>query len=141
MKQINLFKCGKYQSVLIQHLRNYAKSVRYKPKKYSIVFNITFPITFSKDWESVIGLEVHAQINSKTKLFSGAATSFAAPVNRNVALFDCAIPGSLPVLNKYCVEAGVMTALALNCRINTVSRFDRKHYFYADMPVRHNIIN
>lgn len=57
------------------------------------------------------------------------------PVNKNVSLFDCATPGTLPVLNKRCVEAGVLTALALDCKINAISTFDRKHYFYADLPV------
>jgi aspartyl-tRNA(Asn)/glutamyl-tRNA(Gln) amidotransferase subunit B len=86
-------------------------------------------------WTSVVGLEVHAQINTVSKLFSGASTNFSSPVNTNVSLFDCAIPGTLPVLNKKCVEYGVLTALALNCQISPVSMFDRKHYFYADMPV------
>ncbi|KAF7273522.1 hypothetical protein GWI33_013765 [Rhynchophorus ferrugineus] len=90
-------------------------------------------------WKSVVGLEVHAQIQSKSKLFSGAPTKFSAPINSNVCLFDMAIPGTLPVLNKYCVEAGVLTALALNCQINPVSYFDRKHYFYADMPAGYQI--
>lgn len=89
----------------------------------------------SKKWNTVVGLEVHAQINTASKLFSGASTKFSSPVNTNVALFDCAIPGTLPVLNKKCVEYGVLTALALNCRVNPVSTFDRKHYFYADIPV------
>lgn len=80
-------------------------------------------------------MEVHAQINAHSKLFSGAATNFVTPVNRNVSLFDCGLPGTLPVLNKRCVEAAVLTALALNCKINAVSRFDRKHYFYSDLPV------
>ncbi|CAG9822146.1 unnamed protein product [Phaedon cochleariae] len=93
----------------------------------------------SHSWQSVIGLEVHAQINSKSKLFSGADTSFSSPVNDNVSLFDCSIPGTLPVLNKKCVESGVLTALALNCRINPVSCFDRKHYFYADLPAGYQI--
>lgn len=83
----------------------------------------------------MVGLEVHAQINSVSKLFSGASTKFSSPVNTNVSLFDCAMPGTLPVLNRRCVEAGVLTALALNCYVNPVSSFDRKHYFYADMPV------
>lgn len=91
--------------------------------------------TFSNKWESVVGLEVHAQINSVSKLFSGASTKFSSPVNTNVSLFDSAIPGTLPVLNRRCVEAGVLTALSLNCYVNPVSSFDRKHYFYADMPV------
>ncbi|GJQ82714.1 hypothetical protein Trydic_g19724 [Trypoxylus dichotomus] len=90
-------------------------------------------------WQSVIGLEVHAQISSASKLFSGSSTEFNSPVNTNVSLFDSAIPGTLPVLNKRCVEAGVRTALALNCRINPVSYFDRKHYFYADLPAGYQI--
>lgn len=88
-----------------------------------------------KDWNSVVGLEVHAQIQTISKLFSGAGTKFAAPINSQVSLFDCAIPGTLPVLNGQSVRAAVLTALALNCKINPVSEFDRKHYFYADMPV------
>ena len=83
----------------------------------------------------MVGLEVHAQIQTKSKLFSGASTKFAAPINSHVSLFDCAIPGTLPILNKQSVKAAVLTALALNCKINPVSEFDRKHYFYADMPV------
>ncbi|KAJ3636078.1 hypothetical protein MTP99_008918 [Tenebrio molitor] len=98
---------------------------------------------FAKDsrtkWTSVVGLEVHAQINTVSKLFSGASTNFSSPVNTNVSLFDCAIPGTLPVLNKKCVEYGVLTALALNCQISPVSMFDRKHYFYADMPAGYQI--
>ncbi|KAI4467067.1 glutamyl-trna gln amidotransferase [Holotrichia oblita] len=90
-------------------------------------------------WQSVVGLEVHAQISSASKLFSGSSTEFASPVNTNVSLFDSAVPGTLPVLNKKCVEAGVMTALALNCRVNPVSYFDRKHYFYADLPAGYQI--
>ncbi|KAJ8967074.1 hypothetical protein NQ317_018655 [Molorchus minor] len=93
----------------------------------------------SDKWKSVVGLEVHAQIMSESKLFSGASTKFSSPVNNNVSLFDCSIPGTLPVLNKRCVEAGVLTALALNCHVNPVSWFDRKHYFYADMPTGYQI--
>lgn len=80
-------------------------------------------------------MEIHAQINAQSKLFSGASTNFTTPVNRNVSLLDAGLPGTLPVLNKRCVEAAVLTALALNCKINAVSRFDRKHYFYSDLPV------
>ncbi|CAG9860987.1 unnamed protein product [Phyllotreta striolata] len=90
-------------------------------------------------WKSVVGLEVHAQIKSISKLFSGASTKFSAPVNTNVCLFDSGIPGTLPVLNKRCVEAAVLTALTLNCRVNPVSYFDRKHYFYADLPLGYQI--
>lgn len=104
--------------------------------EYIIILNIYFKkFSFRNKWKSVVGLEVHAQIQSNSKLFSGSSTNFASPVNNNVSLFDSAIPGTLPVLNKRCVEAGVLTALAVNCRINPVSMFDRKHYFYADLPV------
>lgn len=84
----------------------------------------------------MVGLEIHAQINTNSKLFSGSSVSFATPANSQVSLFDCAYPGTLPVLNKKSIEAALYTALALNCNINMVSEFDRKHYFYADMPVR-----
>jgi len=90
-------------------------------------------------WESVIGLEVHAQINANSKMFSSAPTSFNAPVNSNVSYFDAAIPGTLPALNRRCVEAGVVTSLALGLDINMVSYFDRKHYYYADLPAGYQI--
>ncbi|XP_059470044.1 glutamyl-tRNA(Gln) amidotransferase subunit B, mitochondrial [Neocloeon triangulifer] len=91
------------------------------------------------EWKGVVGLEIHAQISTKSKLFSRAGTEFACPVNNNVALFDAAIPGTLPVINRGCVESAVMTALALECEINPASTFDRKHYFYADMPAGYQI--
>ncbi|CAJ1052514.1 glutamyl-tRNA(Gln) amidotransferase subunit B%2C mitochondrial [Xyrichtys novacula] len=87
----------------------------------------------------VVGLEIHAQINSNTKLFSGSAVCFSAPPNSLVSSFDASLPGTLPVLNKRCVEAAVMTGLALNCTINKKSLFDRKHYFYADLPAGYQI--
>lgn len=87
-----------------------------------------------RKWKSVVGLEVHAQISSASKLFSGSGTAFGAPLNTGVAYFDASIPGTLPVLNRKCVESGIKTALALGCRVNEVSMFDRKHYFYADLP-------
>ncbi|XP_055530131.1 glutamyl-tRNA(Gln) amidotransferase subunit B, mitochondrial [Wyeomyia smithii] len=93
----------------------------------------------SKDWKSVIGLEIHAQIQSKSKLFSGAEVTFGAASNSCVSLFDAAIPGTLPVLNRACVEQGVRTALALGCTVSPVSMFDRKHYFYADLPAGYQI--
>lgn len=93
----------------------------------------------SQKWKGVIGLEIHAQINTESKLFSGAEKNFGSPTNSNVSLFDAAFPGTLPVLNKECVEAGVLTALALRCNINKVSKFDRKHYFYADLPAGYQI--
>ncbi|XP_043287532.1 glutamyl-tRNA(Gln) amidotransferase subunit B, mitochondrial [Venturia canescens] len=90
-------------------------------------------------WNSVVGLEIHAQINAESKLFSGASTNFGMPINSCVSLFDCATPGTLPVLNRRCVEAGVLTALALSCNLNEISLFDRKHYFYADLPAGYQI--
>lgn len=93
----------------------------------------------AKEWKTVVGLEVHAQISSNSKLFSGAQTEFGALVNNCVSPFDAAIPGTLPVLNRRCVEAAVLTAIALDCTINKVSTFDRKHYFYADLPAGYQI--
>ncbi|KFD71227.1 hypothetical protein M514_04929 [Trichuris suis] len=90
-------------------------------------------------WQAVIGLEIHAQINSRTKLFSSALCSYDAPPNTMVAPLDYAAPGSMPVLNRRCVEAAVQTAIALNCSIAHVSTFDRKHYFYADQPAGYQI--
>ncbi|KAJ8000651.1 hypothetical protein DPEC_G00182580 [Dallia pectoralis] len=87
----------------------------------------------------VVGLEVHAQIHSITKLFSGSQVRFQAPPNSLVSFFDASLPGTLPVLNIRCVEAAVMTGLALNCDINRKSLFDRKHYFYADLPAGYQI--
>ncbi|CAL1267446.1 unnamed protein product [Larinioides sclopetarius] len=93
---------------------------------------------FSK-YEGVVGLEVHAQINSKSKLFSNSPAEFGAPTNTKVSFFDAAFPGTLPVLNKSCVEAGILTALACNCTVNKMSTFDRKHYFYPDLPAGYQI--
>ena len=90
-------------------------------------------------WEMVIGLEIHAQISSKSKLFSGASATFGAQVNSNVSLVDAAMPGMLPVINEYCVEQAVKTGLALNAQINNISVFDRKNYFYADLPQGYQI--
>src|SRR5512133_1649607 len=92
------------------------------------------------EWEVVIGLEVHAQITaSKAKLFSGAATAFGAEPNTQVSLVDAAMPGMLPVPNKECIRQAVRTGMALDARINPVSRFDRKNYFYADLPQGYQI--
>jgi len=90
-------------------------------------------------WEIVVGLEVHAQVISKAKLFSGAATDFGAPPNSQVSFVDAAFPGMLPVINRECVAQAVRTGLGLNARINLVSRFDRKNYFYADLPAGYQI--
>ncbi|KAF0299679.1 Glutamyl-tRNA(Gln) amidotransferase subunit B, mitochondrial [Amphibalanus amphitrite] len=104
-----------------------------------MICGTTAPLPREAAWEPVIGLEVHAQVAARTKLFSAAVCEFAAPVNSRVQLVDAAFPGTLPVLNERCVEAGILTALALGMRVNTVSTFDRKHYFYADMPAGYQI--
>ena len=91
------------------------------------------------EWEVVIGLEVHAQITSHAKLFSGAATEFGAEPNTQVSLIDAAMPGMLPVLNGECVRQAVRTGMAINAQINPWSRFDRKNYFYADLPQGYQI--
>ncbi|WP_085908589.1 Asp-tRNA(Asn)/Glu-tRNA(Gln) amidotransferase subunit GatB [Kiloniella majae] len=91
------------------------------------------------EWEVVIGLEVHAQVISKSKLFSGAATAFGADPNHHVSLVDAAMPGMLPVLNKEVVEQGVRTGLGLRAQINLKSVFERKNYFYADLPQGYQI--
>ena len=91
------------------------------------------------DWELVIGMEVHAQISSNAKLFSGASTKFGAEPNANVAFVDAAMPGMLPVINEYCVEQAVRTGLGLKAQINLTSAFDRKNYFYPDLPQGYQI--
>ncbi len=91
------------------------------------------------DWEIVLGLEIHAQVASQAKLFSGASTQFGAEPNHNVSLVDAAMPGMLPVINEFCVEQAVRTGLGLNAQINKVSRFDRKNYFYPDLPQGYQI--
>jgi len=90
-------------------------------------------------WEVVVGLEVHAQVISRAKLFSGAATDFGAPPNSQVSFVDAAFPGMLPVINRECVAQAVRTGLGLNAHIHLVSRFDRKNYFYADLPAGYQI--
>lgn len=91
------------------------------------------------DWELVIGLEVHAQVASNAKLFSGASTTFGAEPNSNVAFVDAAMPGMLPVINEFCVAQAVRTGLGLKAQINLVSAFDRKNYFYPDLPQGYQI--
>jgi aspartyl-tRNA(Asn)/glutamyl-tRNA(Gln) amidotransferase subunit B len=90
-------------------------------------------------WELVIGLEVHAQVTSHSKLFSGAATAFGAEPNSQVSFIDAGFPGMLPVINRECVAQAVRTGLGLNAKINLWSRFDRKNYFYADLPQGYQI--
>jgi len=91
------------------------------------------------DWEVVVGLEVHAQITSNAKLFSGASTAFGAEPNTQVSLVDAAMPGMLPVPNEECVKQAVRTGLAIGAEIHRWSRFDRKNYFYADLPQGYQI--
>lgn len=91
------------------------------------------------DWELVIGMEIHAQVSSKAKLFSGASTEFGAEPNSNVSFVDAAMPGMLPVINKFCVEQAVRTGLGLKAEINLFSQFDRKNYFYPDLPQGYQI--
>src|SRR5580704_18435380 len=91
------------------------------------------------EWEMVIGLEVHAQVVSHAKLFSGAATEFGAAPNAQVSLVDAAFPGMLPVINQKCVEQAVRTGLGLKAKINLISIFDRKNYFYPDLPQGYQI--
>ena len=91
------------------------------------------------EWEVVIGLEVHAQVTSAAKLFSGASTAFGAEPNSQVSLVDAAMPGMLPVPNRECIRQAVRTGMAIDAQINRYSRFDRKNYFYADLPQGYQI--
>src|SRR3954465_15343685 len=91
------------------------------------------------DWEIVIGMEVHAQVTSQSKLFSGASTAFGGEPNSHVSLVDAALPGMLPVVNEQCIKQAVRTGLGLNARINLKSVFDRKNYFYPDLPQGYQI--
>jgi aspartyl-tRNA(Asn)/glutamyl-tRNA(Gln) amidotransferase subunit B len=91
------------------------------------------------DWEVVIGLEIHAQVTSNAKLFSGASTEFGGEPNSHVSLVDAAMPGMLPVINEFCVAQAVRTGLGLNAQINLRSVFDRKNYFYPDLPQGYQI--
>ena len=91
------------------------------------------------DWEMVIGLEIHAQVKSDSKLFSSSSTKFGSLPNSQVSLVDAAMPGMLPVINKYCVEQAVKSGIGLNAKINKYSVFDRKNYFYADLPQGYQI--
>ena len=90
-------------------------------------------------WEIIVGLEVHAQVTSQAKLFSGASAAYGGDPNAHVSLVDAAMPGMLPVINKFCVEQAIRTGLGLNAQINKWSRFDRKNYFYPDLPQGYQI--
>ena len=93
----------------------------------------------SGDWEIVVGMEIHAQVTSRSKLFSGASTAFGGEPNSHVSLVDAAMPGMLPVINESCVAQAVRTGLGLKAQINTRSTFDRKNYFYPDLPQGYQI--
>src|SRR5688500_15506398 len=90
-------------------------------------------------WEIIVGLEVHAQVSSNAKLFSGASAAYGGDPNAHVSLVDAAMPGMLPVINRFCVEQAIRTGLGLNAQINKKSRFDRKNYFYPDLPQGYQI--
>src|SRR5512132_1740618 len=104
-----------------------------RPKQNNLIEGATGP------WEVVIGMEVHAQVASKAKLFSGASTEFGGEPNSHVSLVDAAMPGMLPVINEACVAQAGRTGLGLNAQINLVSVFDRKNYFYPDLPQGYQI--
>ncbi len=91
------------------------------------------------EWETVIGLEIHAQVKSNSKLFSSSSTKFGSKPNSQVSLVDAAMPGMLPVINKYCIKQAIKTGLGLRAKINYFSIFDRKNYFYADLPQGYQI--
>ena len=93
---------------------------------------------FSK-WETVIGLEIHAQVKSNSKLFSSSSTKFGSSPNSQVSLIDAAMPGLLPVINEFCIKQAIKTGLGLKAKINRYSVFDRKNYFYADLPQGYQI--
>ena len=91
------------------------------------------------EWEIVVGLEVHAQVKSNSKLFSSSSTTFGSSPNSQVSLVDAAMPGMLPVINKYCIEQALKSGIGLKAEINKYSVFDRKNYFYADLPQGYQI--
>lgn len=91
------------------------------------------------EWETVIGLEIHAQVKSNSKLFSNSSTAFGSKPNSQVSLVDAAMPGMLPVINSYCIEQAIKTGIGLKAKINNYSVFDRKNYFYADLPQGYQI--
>ena len=95
--------------------------------------------TKENKWEVICGLEIHCQIISKSKMFSGASTVFGADANEHVSFVDAGMPGMLPVLNERCVHQAVKTGLGLNAKINKYSQFSRKNYFYADLPQGYQI--
>ncbi|KAI7865013.1 aspartyl/glutamyl-tRNA amidotransferase subunit B [Spinellus fusiger] len=119
---------------------HFYKSIHRSHSRATISTEVTKSHRLIKDnWEAVIGIEVHAQINSTTKLFSDTLTSFNDPVNTRVSIVDAAFPGVQPTLNSRCVDLAVKTALALESKVQLYSTFDRKHYFYPDLPQGYQI--
>src|SRR6202008_3244941 len=104
-----------------------------RPKQNNLIRGAT------GDWEVVVGMEVHAQVTSKSKLFSGASTEFGGAPNSHVSLVDAAMPGMLPVINAECIKQAIRTGLGLKAKINLKSVFDRKNYFYPDLPQGYQI--
>ncbi|GFQ77350.1 glutamyl-tRNA(Gln) amidotransferase subunit B, mitochondrial [Trichonephila clavata] len=118
------------------------RSILKKSFTANLFLNFSTKINIKEDtslYQGVVGLEVHAQINSKSKLFSSSPAEYGSSTNTKVSFFDAALPGTLPVLNKSCIEAAILTAFACNCTVNKVSTFDRKHYFYPDLPAGYQI--
>jgi len=120
----------------------YARVTLYSSKVITRAYSQTtqkIKNALKEGWQPRIGLEIHSQINSKSKLFSFSSTNYYSPPNSNVSFFDCSLPGTLPVINRYCIEAAILTGLALNCQISSKCSFDRKHYFYPDLPFGYQI--
>src|SRR6056297_714576 len=117
-------------------------SFRWRPAMLDLAYAPPAPKVIhgaKEDWELVIGLEVHAQVSSQAKLFSGASTAFGAEPNHNVSFVDAGMPGMLPVINEFCVAQAVRTGLGLKAEINLASAFDRENYFYPDLPQGYQI--
>src|SRR5438046_3793537 len=104
-----------------------------------LLMSATLSTGMTGDWEVVVGMEIHAQVTSQSKLFSGASTAFGGEPNAHVSLVDAAMPGMLPVINEECVKQAIRTGLGLKARINLKSVFDRKNYFYPDLPQGYQI--
>jgi aspartyl-tRNA(Asn)/glutamyl-tRNA(Gln) amidotransferase subunit B len=125
------------------HTFGQGKRLGFQPKpRYLLLMTERAPFRIpgrTGEWEVVLGLEVHAQVASNSKLFSAAGVGFGAGPNEQVSLVDAAFPGMLPVINRYCVEQAVKTGLGLKAQINLKSRFDRKNYFYPDLPAGYQI--
>ncbi|KAF9197513.1 hypothetical protein BGZ49_002010, partial [Haplosporangium sp. Z 27] len=134
----------KPHSYFYSHSHSYPHSHSYSTKTTTETLPVVAPWTTHRNlvkgrWEPIIGLEIHAQLLSKTKLFSSSKNLFNAPSNTNVSLIDAAYPGTLPQLSRECVELAVKTSLALGAHVYPVSSFDRKHYFYPDLPQGYQI--